>query len=143
MFMEIKIVKTEQERQDAYYVRKTVFVDEQKVPVELEIDEYEDEAIHLVGYIEDKPVAASRIRFIENKGKLERICVLKEHRGKYLGQQLIEVMEQIIKDRNVIETTLNAQDYAIDLYKKLGYKVVSDEFDDAVIPHVTMEKSLV
>lgn len=140
--MEIKIVRTAQEKSDAFLIRKVVFVEEQKVPEHLEIDELEEEAIHFVGYLDDQAVAASRLRFVEGKGKLERICVRKEHRGKSYGKQMITEMERIVSKHKINETTLSAQVQAIPFYEGLGYKVVSGEYMDAGIPHVTMEKTL-
>jgi len=140
--MKIKIVRTATEKSDCVLIRKAVFVEEQKVPMNLEIDEHEDEAIHFVGYVDDQPVAASRLRFVYGKGKLERICVLKEHRGKSFGKQIIDKMEEVVKDHDIKQTTLNGQVHAISFYEKLGYQVVSEEFMDAGIPHVSMEKDL-
>jgi len=140
--MEIRIVRSAVEKSDALLIRKVVFMDEQKVPEHLEIDEHEDEAIHFVGYLDHQPVAASRLRFVGGRGKLERICVLKEHRGKSYGKQLIDEMERVVHEHKVNQTTLNAQVQAIPFYEKLGYEVVSEEFMDAGIPHVTMEKKL-
>ncbi|HLQ72627.1 MAG TPA: GNAT family N-acetyltransferase [Bacillota bacterium] len=140
--MNIKIATEKQQIEDAYNIRKVVFVDEQRVPLEEEIDEYEDEAIHYVGYVGDEPVAASRLRFIGHYGKLERICILKEHRGKSYGSLIIQAMEKEVKKRALKEAILNAQVKAISFYEKQGYEVVSGEFLDAGIPHVTMAKLL-
>lgn len=137
-------VTTKQQLDDAFKIRKIVFVEEQKVPIELELDEFEDTATHFVGYgSNNEPIAASRLRFIDDYGKLERICVLKEHRGKNFGKQIILEMEQYVKEHGYTKTKLNAQSYAEPFYKKLGYETVSDEFIDAGIPHVTMVKKLV
>ncbi|GGA74207.1 GNAT family N-acetyltransferase [Ornithinibacillus halotolerans] len=140
--MIIKEVTTPEEKEHAFLVRKEVFVDEQNVPMDIEIDEYEDVAIHFIGYENDRPVAASRLRFVEEYGKLERICVLKEYRGKSIGKAIIHEMEMIIKEKGYLKAKLNAQTHAEDFYQKLGYQTVSDEFLDAGIPHVTMIKEL-
>lgn len=140
--MYIKIVKTAKEKFDALRVRRIVFIEEQKVPEDLEIDGFEEEATHFVGYLKKQPVAAGRVRFVDQKGKLERICVLKEHRGKSYGKKLIQEMEQFIKEKNISETILSSQVHAILFYEKLGYRVVSKQYMDAGIPHVTMKKQL-
>lgn len=140
--MEIKIVETDAQRKDAYFVRNTVFVDEQNVPAELEIDELEEEAIHFVGYEKNEPVAASRLRLVEEYGKLERICVLKGYRGLSFGKQIIQEMERIITEKGFKKAKLNAQVQAEEFYGSLGYKTISGEFMDAGIPHVTMTKQL-
>jgi len=140
--MNLKVVETKEELDAAYQVRMTVFVEEQNVPADIEIDEHEKEAIHFIGYEENQPIAASRLRFVDEYGKLERICILKEYRGKHYGLALIEKMESVIKEKGYSKAKLNAQTYAIPFYEKQGYKKVSDEFMDAGIPHVTMIKNL-
>lgn len=140
--VKIKFVETNHERQQALNVRSMVFIDEQKVPPEVEMDAFDEEAIHFIGSLNDTPIAASRIRFIETYGKLERICVLKDQRGKSYGKQLIQAMEDIIVKKNYTKAKLNAQTHALDFYKQLGYIIVSEEFMDAGIPHVTMVKQL-
>lgn len=140
--MDIRIVNNETERKDAYEVRRLVFVHEQNVPEEIEIDQYEADSIHFVGYLENEPVAASRLRFVDEYGKLERICVLKTMRGKAIGKAMIKKMEEKITFEGYSKAKLNSQSHAEDFYKALGYQTVSDEFIDAGIPHITMVKEL-
>lgn len=140
--MIVKKVETDEEKELIYHIRKTVFVDEQNVPVEEEIDAYEEEAIHFICYAEHKAVGAGRLRFIDNYGKLERICVLHAFRGQSLGQLIIAKMEEEIKNNGYKLAKLNAQTHAKQFYERLGYDVISGEFIDAGIPHVTMSKQL-
>ncbi len=140
--LEIKIVQTDEQLQDAYQVRKEVFVEEQNVPVELEIDELEKMATHFVGYSEGKPIAASRIRFQNDYGKMERICIRKDFRGKGYGKDILLFMENYAKENGLNKAKLHGQIQAEKFYQKLGYKTVSDQFMDAGIPHVEMIKSL-
>lgn len=140
--MELFIVETDEQLKDAYKVRHTVFVKEQGVPPEIEIDELENEAIHFVGYEDNLPISAGRIRFVDDYGKLERVCVLKEFRGYSYGKQIITKMEQTIAAKGKNKAKLNAQTHAEAFYESLGYKTISDEFMDAGIPHVTMIKEL-
>ncbi len=76
--MEAVIAKNEEQMKDAFYVREEVFVKEQNVPAEEEIDELENESEHIVVYDSEKPVGAGRWRMKDGYGKLERICVLKK-----------------------------------------------------------------
>lgn len=140
--MKIELVNTAKQQQDEYAVRQTVFVDEQRVPPELEIDDLEDKAIHFVGYQGEQPIAAGRVRLVDDYGKLERVCVLKEFRGKSFGKQMINEMERVIANKGLYKAKLNAQTHAEEFYKSIGYQTISDEFMDAGIPHVTMVKSL-
>ncbi|WP_027962941.1 GNAT family N-acetyltransferase [Halalkalibacillus halophilus] len=138
----VSIAKTKEQIDEAYRIRETVFVKEQNVPIEEEMDEHDDFSIHFLGHNDiGQPVAASRLRFVAEFGKLERICVLEEERGKYHGQKIIKTMEDYIRDEGYYKAKLNAQTYAIKFYEQLGYSVISEEFMDAGIPHVTMVKS--
>lgn len=140
--MNVKIVESEQELQQAYDIRMVVFVEEQNVPPEEEIDDLEGSAIHFIGYDHENPVGASRLRFVEEYGKLERICVLKEARGKSFGKEIIQAMEKVVQEKGFKKAKLNAQTHAEGFYQKLGYHTISGEFMDAGIPHVTMIKEL-
>lgn len=139
----MRVVKVENEEQlkHAYNVRMKVFVEEQKVPAELEIDELEGEATHFVLYDGEQPAGAGRLRFVDHYGKVERICVLSEYRKNGAGLQIMNAIEDYARSLDIHTFKLNAQVYAIPFYEKLGYQVVSEEFLDAGIPHKTMEKS--
>ena len=139
--MKVEVVNDEIQLKDAYSVRVKVFVEEQKVPPEEEIDQYENEAIHFVVYDNRKPVGAGRLRELDGFGKVERICIDKEYRAKGIGKILMEAIEHEAKQRGMKAFKLNAQLQAVEFYQKLGYKVCSDEFLDAGIPHVTMKKN--
>lgn len=140
----MKAVKAtnEKQRNDAFYVRKKVFVEEQNVPIEIELDEYEDFAEHVVLYDDHQPVGAGRFRVISDTGKLERICVLPQYRGKGAGNIILETLEKLAAEKGLKKIKLNAQVQVENFYKKHGYQTVSDIFMDAGIPHVTMEKTL-
>lgn len=141
--MEAFLVSNKQQLEDAYAVRKIVFVDEQHVPIEEEIDQYETEANHFILYDQTIPIGAGRLRTFPNYGKVERICVLKEYRHCGAGSIIMDVIEQYASDHHIKKLILNAQTHAISFYEKLGYTVISDEFLDAGIPHRTMEKFLI
>lgn len=138
----IQIVNSDKQLEQAYHVRMVVFVEEQHVPPEEELDAYDKDAIHFIGYQKTMPIAASRLRLVEDYGKLERICILKPHRGKSYGKQLIKQMEHIILEKGHTKAKLNAQTHAENFYQQLGYETISGEFLDAGIPHITMVKEL-
>ncbi|MGG4267280.1 GNAT family N-acetyltransferase [Peribacillus simplex] len=141
--MFVKIAENTQELENAYMIRKKVFVQEQKVPLEEEIDEYEDESTHFVLYDEqDQPIGAGRFRVIDNIGKVQRICVLSSVRKNGAGAMIMNAIEEYANKREVPQLKLNAQVNAIPFYSKLGYEIVSDEFMDAGIPHKTMTKTI-
>lgn len=140
--MEAIIVKTEEQMQDAFSIRRTVFIDEQQVPEEEEIDQYEKDAIHVVLYDNHEPIGAGRFRNLDGLGKVERICVLKSYRNKGAGKVIMDKMEDLAKDEGVTKLKLNAQTHAEKFYLNLGYTTISDIFMDAGIPHVTMIKEI-
>lgn len=139
----VKVVETEKEKELAFAVRMKVFVEEQGVPRHLELDEFDDSAIHFIGTNENKAIAAARLREIEaGVGKIERVSVLKEQRGNHLGILIMEFLEQYAKEHGWKKLKLNAQVHAIPFYEKLGYVITSPEFLDAYIPHRAMEKEI-
>lgn len=140
--MDVRLVETEQEMKDAYEVRKHVFVEEQNVPVEEEIDEYENDSLHFVVYDKGVHIGAGRLRLLGDYGKAERICVLKSYRQKGIGEVLMKKIEGIARDKGVHEVKLNAQTHAEPFYQKIGYTTYSDIFMDAGIPHVAMNKKV-
>lgn len=140
--MNIQIVRNASEQEQAFQIRKKVFIEEQHVPEEEEMDEYDKQAIHFLGTTNDKPIATSRLRFVEKYGKLERICILLDYRGQSFGKQIIQFMEKTISENGYTMSKLNAQTHAEEFYKRLGYETISDTFLDAGIPHVTMTKLL-
>ncbi|MCD7035012.1 GNAT family N-acetyltransferase [Metabacillus sp. GX 13764] len=137
--MRVAPVETEKELQDAFSVRFKVFVEEQKVPAEEELDQYDETATHVVVYDLDTPIGTGRVREADGYAKLERICILEDYRGKGSGRIIMDELERV-SDPHLKKFKLNAQVQAVPFYERLGYKVVSEEFMDAGIPHVTMVK---
>ncbi|WP_026690130.1 GNAT family N-acetyltransferase [Alteribacter aurantiacus] len=140
--MNVKVVKSQKEKEDAFAVRRTVFVDEQQVPEEEEIDQYESQSVHFVAYDGEKPVGAGRLRIMDDIGKVERICVLKEYRTQGVGVEIMKKIEQEATQYPIEEMKLNAQVTAERFYTRLGYETISGEFFDAGIPHVAMRKTV-
>lgn len=140
--IEVRVATTEQELKDVYSVRRQVFVIEQKVPEDIEVDDKEAESIHFIVYDEKQPVGAGRLRIDGTTAKAERVCVLSEQRGRGLGAQTMSAMERYSQEKLLETLKLNAQIQAEVFYKRLGYETISDTFYDANILHVTMSKKL-
>ncbi|RFU66734.1 GNAT family N-acetyltransferase [Peribacillus glennii] len=139
--MNVKIAASKEEREDAYSVRTKVFIDEQNVPEEEEIDRFEDESTHFVLYDDShSPIGAGRFRLLDGLGKVERICVLSSARQNGAGAAIMEAIHDFAASKGIKKFKLNAQVHAIPFYEKLGYEAISDEFLDAGIPHKTMVK---
>lgn len=141
--LQVKIAETAEEKEIAFSIRKKVFVEEQGIPLHLEIDEYDQSATHFIVLENNEPIGAARLRLTDAvTGKVERVCVLPEYRGKHFGVSVMEAIEEHAKTLQVERLKLNAQTYAIPFYEKLQFGITSPEFTDAGIPHRAMEKEL-
>ncbi len=120
-------------------IRYQVFVDEQKVPIELEIDGDDPLAAHVLCLVDNQPVGTGRILL---DGHIGRLAVLKAHRKQGYGNKILNHLELIAQEHGLTQVFLNAQVTAISFYEKRGYRIISDVFDDAGIPHQTMRKML-
>ncbi|MFL2135277.1 GNAT family N-acetyltransferase [Ruoffia sp. FAM 24228] len=132
---------------DAFDIRKKVFIYEQNVDPGIELDGLDQQLIHLIGYIDNRPVATARINLndTKTKAKIQRVAVIKEHRGQGLGFELMEEIERWAKKNNppIEVLSLSAQDSAIPFYEKLNYRITNEKgYLDANIPHHDMEKQL-
>jgi predicted GNAT family N-acyltransferase len=138
--MEVKKVTTDNELQEAFRIRKEVFVEEQKVPEQLELDEHESEADHILVLQNGKPIGTGRVRLLGTTAKLERICVLREYRQHGVGRLIVQALESIAAGKGATNAKLSGQLYAERFYTSLGYEKASDVFLDAGIEHILMVK---
>lgn len=138
-----KIIQDKNDLEKAKAIRLAVFVEEQGVALEDEFDQFdelENGCQHILVYHEAEAVGTGRIRYVDGYAKLERICMLKQYRKYGLGSVIISSLEEIAKQADKKKYKLHAQVQAKGFYEKLGYKGVSDEFDEDGIPHLIMEK---
>ncbi|UYP00748.1 GNAT family N-acetyltransferase [Oceanotoga sp. DSM 15011] len=127
----------------AYDIRKKVFIEEQNVPPNLELDGLDAGCIHYVLIHDENPVCTARVRYLNgSEVKLERVATIYEFRKKGLGKELINYIESDLLKRKVKKITLNSQLSAKKFYEKLGYKSISEIFLEAGIEHLKMEKYL-
>lgn len=127
---------------DALAIRKEVFIKEQQVPPEREIDADEKQAIHFVLYDkQDTPVATVRLLAADaNTIKVQRMAVIKDARKNGYGKVIMQEMENYIKKTDYQKITLGAQISARDFYHHLGYQEEGEIFWDAGIQHIIMTK---
>lgn len=143
MYTTITIAETEADREACYAVRKMVFVEEQAVPLELELDEYDATATHfLMRDDAGSPVATARLLDKHGLAKIGRVAVRKEVRGRGLGLELMQAVLELAHKRGFTEAVLDSQTYAIPFYERLGFAAEGEEFDDAGIPHFLMRRRL-
>lgn len=133
---------TKEEQNKVYRIRTEVFVHEQGVPEENEIDEYEEKSSHVLVLYNGEPAGAGRMRRVEGFAKLERVCVLSPYRKHKIGVAVMEELEEIAREMGLSQAKLHAQTHAKGFYGKLGYSVDSDVFMEEGIEHVRMVKKL-
>ena len=135
--LDIQMAKTKKELDQVIAIRKEVFVEGQNVPVELEIDGLDDEAEHVIAYLDEESIGCARIRF-DTYAKLERIAIVEKYRGRGFGRQLTDFLIEYCKQKDVDEIRLHSQTYVADFYKKLGFRIRGKPFFEADIEHVEM-----
>lgn len=140
--MEIREVVTPEDLRKALEVRINVFVKEQGVPEECEIDRYEESSEHILLCDGHKAVGTGRIRYFGGLAKLERICVLPEYRNTSAGTMIVQALENMARKRGMTKVKLHGQTQAEGFYHKQGYKTSSEEFLEDGIPHVLLLKVL-
>lgn len=124
------------------HLRRRVFIDEQGVTEAEEWDGRDDEAIHLLGWIEDRPVATARIFREGDTGKIGRVCVLREARGTGAGAAVMRAAIDAIRNDGARFVKLSSQTHAVPFYERLGFAAVGAVYEDAGIPHRDMELEL-
>ena len=135
--LKIKKVENDKELEQVFNIRKKVFIEEQQVPKEIEMDEFDDSSEHFIAYLNREPVGCGRIR--QNSfAKLERIAITKEYRNKGFGTNLTNYLIDYCKEKNSREIMIHSQLYAEGFYKRFGFKTVGPIFFEAGIKHVKM-----
>ena len=141
--LEVRIVETEQEREDAFAVRHEVFVTEQGVSEEIEYDAHDETATHFIAYDGDDPIGAARLReYADGVGKVERVAVRASRREAGVGRALMATLEQRAEVLGFDTLVLHSQTQAAGFYRTLGYERHGAAFEEAGLPHVEMRKSL-
>jgi predicted GNAT family N-acyltransferase len=124
-------------------VRTAVFVEEQGVSEAEELDGTDSDAVQFLVRDGGSPVGTARLRFPEpTVGKVERVAVRKAYREAGVGSALMRTVEDVARDEGATTLKLHAQTRVEAFYRQLGYETVSDEFEEAGIPHVEMRKRL-
>ncbi|MEO1772788.1 GNAT family N-acetyltransferase [Candidatus Enterococcus ferrettii] len=129
---------------DAVKIRHKVFIQEQGVPLEREIDKDEAYSIHFVLYTDEQNAAAT-VRLLPlntQELKLQRMAVLKEFRGQKLGDALLQEAELFAKQQGFQQIRLDAQLSAQTFYKAHDYQTYGEAFQEVGIDHIHMKKDL-
>ncbi|WP_342305425.1 GNAT family N-acetyltransferase [Methanolobus sp. ZRKC5] len=136
--MQIKWINGSDDFSDAYKVRRDVFVIEQNIDENLELDEYDVISLHLVVYNDKIPVATGRIFEHDDSFTIGRICIIKEYRNRNIGKLLMKNLIEKTISMGAKELHLSSQLYATGFYKKFGFKEYGETYDDAGIEHISM-----
>ena len=121
-------------------VREQVFVTEQKVPLELEWDEWDERSDHAVAR-DTSGQAIGTARLLPD-GRIGRMAVLREWRRRGVGAALMEALLQKAREQSLPRVTLHAQTHAAGFYRRFGFSERGGEFWEAGIPHVEMTLEL-
>lgn len=119
-------------------LRREVFIIEQNVPIELELEAQEDRFIHCCLFLDDLLIAYARV-FLSTPVSFGRVCVKKEYRHFGYGKKIMEYAEQQIPLHR-IEIQIHAQLTAVPFYESLGYTCFGQKFSEANIDHILMKK---
>lgn len=130
----------EEDREVLRSIREQVFIEEQKVPKDLEWDDADADAIHFLAE-DHRGTAVGTARLLPS-GQIGRMAVMAERRGFGIGRALLDAAIEAARTEGRYSVFLHAQTHAQDFYAKAGFHAVGDEFDEAGIPHVQMEMTL-
>ena len=121
-------------------IRRRVFIEEQSVPEALEWDGLDENAVHVLASDNaNRPIGCARLL---PQGKIGRMAVLPEWRGSGVGRTMLETLVALARAQRLSEVRLSAQTHAIPFYEQAGFRVCSEIYDDAGIPHRDMVLAL-
>ena len=123
---------------DAHFIRREVFIKEQGISENAEMDGTDGDALHLVAYENGMPLATARARVVDGKLMIGRVAVLKEHRQRGLGDFVMRILTRKSFEAGHEEQFVHAQTAARKFYERLGFTAFGEEFMEDGIPHVHM-----
>ncbi|WP_231971231.1 GNAT family N-acetyltransferase [Polynucleobacter necessarius] len=137
--MEIIIKSWKEAENDTFLIRETVFVQEQGVPVVLELDEFDLSATHALAYEGTQSAGTGRlVNLGSGEFQIGRMAVLSRFRGRGLGGKILEKLIDLAKSQGASKIILHSQVSAIPFYEKLGFQAEGSIFDEAGIAHRNM-----
>ena len=129
----------ESHTKDICAIRYKVFVGEQKVPEELEIDGFDDQAKHVLAFVDGVPIGTGRIL---SDGHIGRVAVLKDYRGLGIGKSIMKDLIKWAQNMNLEKVWLSSQWHAHSFYLDLDFVCVGEIYKEAGIDHIKMFKTL-
>ena len=134
----VRRVSSKKELAQAFAIRMRVFVREQGVPAEIELDRDDRRAIHLLAFAAGKSVGTARVVLRHGSAKIGRMAVLKSYRGIGVGLKLLKRAIATAKIKRARRIYLHSQVPVIGFYESSGFRALGPVFDEAGIPHRKM-----
>ena len=127
----------------AYAIRRRVFIEEQRVPEEIELDADDARAFHVLAILDGDAIGCGRmLEHGDGEVKIGRMAVLPAYRGTGVGREILRFLIRSARERGMRKAILHAQLSAEGFYLKEGFTPVGGVFDEAGIAHRKMEKVL-
>ena len=130
----------EKAREEASRIRFRVFVEEQGVPREIELDDQDHQCVHALAF-DERGEAVGTGRLLPD-AHIGRMAVLRERRRHGVGTLLLNKLTEAARQRGDREIVLSAQVHAVDFYRRHGYEAVGEIYEEAGIPHQVMRRAL-
>lgn len=137
--LRIELLPWEKARAHAAPIRFEVFVGEQRVPPEIELDEMDAQSVHAVAFQDDVPVGTGRLL---PDGHIGRMAVLRDWRSRGVGGRILQALMDRARERGDREIVLSAQIHATAFYRAHGFVEEGAEYMEAGIPHRDMRRRL-
>src|SRR5437870_1318733 len=138
MKVRVKRVSSKNELAKAFAIRLRVFVREQGVPEEIELDRDDKRALHFLAYVGDNAAGTARIVIRHGSAKIGRMAVLKNYRQGGVGKKLLKRAIGAAKRRGAQKIYLHAQVPVIAFYESMGFRCAGSIFNEAGISHRKM-----
>jgi predicted GNAT family N-acyltransferase len=140
----IKVVEItgREQMEQAWAIRRRVFIEEQHVPEEIEMDADDADAFHALAFDDERSVGCGRMVAHDGYVKIGRMAVLRERRGEGIGRSILAFLMKSAKQRGFERAVLHAQMTAEAFYLKNGYVPEGEVFEEAGILHRRMSRRL-
>jgi predicted GNAT family N-acyltransferase len=137
--LEILIKPWQEAAQEAYLIRKQVFIEEQGVPEDMELDEHDPLAKHALVYQDGLCVGTGRLVRLDNDhAQIGRMAVLSAYRNQSIGTAILSRLIALAKAEGILVLVLHSQISALPFYAKFGFVAEGPIYDEAGIAHRNM-----
>ena len=118
-------------------IRFEVFVEEQRVPAEMELDEFDAQSCHALALVDGQPVGTGRLL---PDGHIGRMAVVVGWRGRGVGAALLQALIDEAGRRGIAQLALSAQTHALGFYRRFGFMPEGEVYEEAGLPHQVMTR---